>query len=218
MVGATALCLLTACTSYEKGAAGDRCGSDMPCKKGLRCSLKKKKCYRPVNCRALAKRLNACTSDIVSIWQPAFAKLPSTKRVALIERVREHLKTEVVDHCRYDARVYRKKHGTTPPSKRSYGEDRDAAVIRGCLRKPTCAEFATCWLTHAKLIGDKAPGRGRMQVFPLALPRPRPMPAATTDGGVPPATDAKAPATDAKAPARIAPRPRKRETPRPKPR
>jgi len=224
-----ALVPLTACTSYEKGQAGDRCTSDAPCAKGLRCSFKKKRCYRPVDCNRLAKRLNACTVDLFATWRPAFQKLPATKRTALVQRLRAHLKSEVVDHCRFDARAYRRKHGTTPPTKKSWGEDRDAAVINGCLKKATCGEFATCWLTQARMIGKNAPNKNRMKVFPLALPQARP--ATPADTGAPKdamkpkdatkAKDAMKPkdATKAKdASSKTAQRPRPRPAPRPRPR
>ncbi len=113
---------LTGCQELPRQKEGQTCGGAFGgCAKGLRCSYKKKKCYRPVDCARLDRKMKACLSEVVSVYAPQAAKIPAQKRTRLVERIGHHLQTEVVDHCKYDAAAYQKKHTTTPTNTKSYG-------------------------------------------------------------------------------------------------
>ena len=127
--------------------------------------------------------MKACLAELASVYAPRAAKLPAAKRVRLLDRIGNHLKTEVVDHCKYDAAAYQKKHATTPTKTKSYGEDPKAKELAACLHKQGCRPFARCLLGLARLVGPKRPSPKDPPVFPIA--RPRPVPATTPDAGAP---------------------------------
>jgi len=168
--------LSASCTRVIPGEVGDRCDRDNPCKPGLRCSFAKKRCYRPVDCGRLQKRLEACAPELLQTRFPGFKKLPAARRVRLVSQVTERLRSEVVKPCRYDARAAKRKHGKTPTVKRSWGEDPHADKMNACLAKPACEPFARCVLELAHVIGPKAPRGDRMRLLPLDHKRPRAKP------------------------------------------
>ncbi len=168
-----ALLALAGCADSSPQREGQRCGGDFgACASGLRCSEKKKRCYRPVDCDLLARRTRACLQELVSVYAPASAKLVAQKRAELLERIGERLRTEVVDHCRFDAAAYRKKHGVAPTDTKSYGEDPRAKEISACLGMQSCRPFARCLLGVARLVGPRRVRPGAVPVFPLERPRP----------------------------------------------
>ncbi len=180
-----ALISLGGCKDLPLQKEGQTCGGAFgACAKGLRCSFKKKKCYRPVDCAHLDRKLKACLSEVVSIYAPQAAKIPVQKRTRLLERIGQQLQTEVVDHCKYDAAAYRKKHSTTPTNTKSYGEDSRAKKIAACLHKQECRPFAQCLLDLARVVGPKRPTPKNPPVFPITPPRPAA--AAGSDAGVSP--------------------------------
>ncbi len=199
LVGAFALPMV-GCQNLPLQKEGQTCGGAFGgCAKGLRCSFKKKKCYRPVDCKHLDRKMKACLSEVVSVYAPNLAKIPAQKRTRLLERIGQQLQTEVVDHCKYDAAAYQKKHSTTPTKTKSYGEDPRAKKIAACLHKQECRPFARCLLGLARVVGPKRPDPKGRAVFPIAPPRPAPV--SGSDAGVVPAgMDAPAPAMNAPAP------------------
>lgn len=192
---------LGGCKDESLQTEGQRCGGEWGgCVKGLRCSFKKKRCYRPVDCAHLERRMKACLTEVVSVYAPQLTKLPAAKRASLLDRIGHHLQTEMVDHCKYDAAAYQKKHGTTPTQTKSYGQDPRGKKITACLKQQSCRSFATCMLELTRVMGPSRPKAGTQAVFPIAPPRPAPE--AQTDGGVPAGgTDAMEPGTDAMEPA-----------------
>lgn len=186
LVGLVALAIgLAGCKPLPLQKEKERCGGDYGgCAKGLRCSFKKKRCYRPVDCAHLQRRLKACLTEVVSVYAPQVSKLPAQKRTSLLGRIGQHLKTEMVDHCTYDAAAYQKKHGTKPSITKSFGEDRRAKEITACLRQQGCRPFAKCLLGLARVMGPKRPSPKNPAVYPISPPRPAPV--VSADGGVPP--------------------------------
>jgi hypothetical protein len=207
---ALTLCL-PGCTRVQPSSGGERCAEDQPCAKGLRCSFKEKRCYKPVDCDVLAKRLKACTPELMETFSPAAKKLPAAKLATLLPRIQEHLRTAVVEHCRYDAAEQKRKTGVKSTKTKSWGEDAEADALNGCLAKGPCAELAKCLLGTAGVLGDRSKDPNYPAVFPLDLQRPAtPQDAGAEDGpqGDGPARDAAdmgapapdAPDTDAPAP------------------
>lgn len=204
-VAALFMVSVSGCSPDKPQQLGKSCGGDYgPCAKGLRCSDKKKKCYLPVDCERLAVRIKACVPEIVELYAPSSKALPPRKRVDVMDKIRAHLTTDVVDHCRFDAAAFRKKHSTAPPQKKSYGEDPQAKELNACLGLQGCKPFARCFLGLARLVGPEAANPKDPKVFPVFPSRKAPMP----DGGAPPdkpvppeGMDAMEPATDAMKPA-----------------
>jgi len=198
---------LTGCKPLPLQKENQSCGGDYGgCAKGLRCSFKEKRCYRPVNCAHLQRRMKACLTEVVSVYAPQAAKLPAQTRIKLLERVGQHVQTEVVDHCTYDAAAYQKKHSTKPTKTKSYGEDLRAKEVGACLQLQGCRPFANCMLGLARLVGPKRPSPKDPPVFPIVPPRPAPVmkPAPTMPAARPAApAPVKRPTTP-----RPAPRPR----------
>lgn len=198
---ALAFCI-AGCVQVQPSSEGERCAEDQPCAKGLRCSFGKKRCYRPVDCDVLAKRLRACTRELMEAFAPEAKRLPAATRSKLLPRIQEQLRTQVVEHCRYDAAAHKRKKGTKPTKKKSWGEDVEAKALRGCLAKPSCAGFATCSLGVAGLRGDRQKDPEHRAVFPLDIQRPAPL---ETGGAGPKSTPPEPPAPAAGASAKDGP-------------
>jgi hypothetical protein len=166
---------LLGCGDLPLQKEGQSCGGAYGgCAKGLRCSFKKKRCYRPVDCAHLDRKVKACLSEVVSEYAPGLAKVPAQKRTRLLERIGQHLQTEVVDHCKYDAAAYQKKNATIPTQTKSYGEDPRAKEIAACLHKQECRPFARCLLGLARVVGPGRASPKNPPVFPVSPPRPTP--------------------------------------------
>ena len=202
---------LAGCRDLPLQKENERCGGDFGgCAKGLRCSFKKKRCYRPVDCALLERRTKACLVELVSVYAPKMAKLPAPKRTRLLERIGQHLKTEMLDHCKYDAAAWQKKHATAPTKTKSYGEDPRAKEVVACLHKQGCRPFATCLLGLARVVGPKRPNPRDPPVFPIAPPRPAPEAKPDAD---PPPSGADAMKPDQKAAPDKKPTPDKKAAP-----
>ena len=132
----------------KNAPAGTSCRHNGDCNPGLRCSAKKK-CYIPVDCRRLKTRLTACSLELLEALVPKARSFKPARRRKVKERLEAALKAKVVNHCRYDSGSYFKVHKSTPPVRRSRGEDRDARAWTKCLGHDACTAFARCALKLA---------------------------------------------------------------------
>ena len=166
------------CQGEKPGGVGERCAVASPCAKGLRCSTKKK-CYLPVDCRGLKRKLRACLGELVAIVAPHVRRMDKTKRATLLAAVGKEITDEVIEPCLLTRAGYIRKHQVKRDEAKSKGEDPDAKEINACLTRSKCGDFARCILKLGKLIGKKS---GVTLPKPVPLPGP---PAPAVDAGVP---------------------------------
>lgn len=173
---------LPACVRVQHSSEGERCAEDLPCKKGLRCSFKKKRCFKPVDCDLLGKRLNSCTRELMEAFSPEAKSLAEKERAKLIPRIQEHLRRDAVEHCKFDASEHKRQKRTKPPMEKSWGEDAKGETLSGCLAKAACSDFAACFLVAAGVMTDRTKDPGYHPVFPLKLARPAAQPRDAAEG------------------------------------
>jgi hypothetical protein len=201
-VAAVVLVLLAGCRADPPRELSQRCGTGLTCASGLRCSAETKRCYRPVDCKALDQKLQACLAEVVAVALPEAAKASATARQKALSGLRERITADVVGFCRRDDPGPAKK-GTR---RKSLGEDPQADAINKCLKLAECRPFAACLLEVGRLGPSTRPGIPRpvppepAPLVKLTLPPPAAAGAAA-DGGVAPTTDASAPATGDATPA-----------------
>jgi len=129
----------------KNATEGANCAQKKECGKGLICAVSGK-CLRPISCKKLRRKLNACSEAFLNELIPDFHLLPERRRKNLSSSLRNNLSKKLFLKC--------KKLISPPGSTSQQGGSHNDITLqfdewKNCLEKNACTDFVKCTLELA---------------------------------------------------------------------